>query len=126
MRRWLVLLSLGSVLACGPEAAVWVRIEAPLQIPGECDAVRVTALRLNDEGVAYSRTHELTKGGLQFPLELALLADESAPFESGLRIEVEALLGGVRAAPWSAAAESLVMRPARVTPLVIRLCDCAP
>lgn len=109
--------------ACGPEAALWVRVEAPLVVPTECDALTLTLRRDGDPTPAFERTFELLDGP-QFPLTASFTADGEVPLDEPLRVHAEALLDGQRAQPWSAAEQVLTLKRGETTRVTLELCDC--
>src|SRR5688500_3006069 len=78
MIRWAVLaLACAFAPACGPAAAVWLRIEAPLAVPEECDALDVEVRRGRTDGdVSFQKTYDLSSGPA-FPLTLSLTTDKA-------------------------------------------------
>ncbi len=107
----------------GPEAAVWVRIEAPLRVPLDCDEVWIEARWEGTDVVAYQKRFPLGADGPQFPLELSLTAD-TLEGEDALLVRAEALLGGERAKPWSEATTRVELVRKELTSAVLKMCDC--
>ena len=121
-----LLLSLSLVgMSCAPDAAVWVRIEAPLKVPEQCDTVELRARRLDDSVLVYSAVHDLAARGVQFPVELALsTSDDRNVGAPGLTLEVEAKLKGERATSWASAQMNLELPAKQWTVARVALCDC--
>lgn len=111
---------------CGPEAALWVRIEAPLRVPEDCDALELRVIRLEGavESVAYGRLYSLSEGP-QFPLTVALTAGRSFDLERPLTVSARALLGDSLAKPWAATTASVQLSSGRTVELTLELCDCS-
>ncbi|MBI3183695.1 MAG: hypothetical protein HYZ28_16275 [Myxococcales bacterium] len=126
MRRWALLWWL-LCAGCGePIAALWVRIEAPLLVPDECDGLRLTARRLADSSQVFDQRYDLTAGP-PFPLELALTTRNRANLgEGALSLGATALYRGETARPWAERSQLVTLREDRVTETVIQLCDCPP
>lgn len=112
---------------CGPDAAVWVRIEAPFRVPEEADAVHVVARRVADDAIVYDTTHALGDGAVQFPVEFALTNENPQNVGRGaLEVSAEVLHEGALAAPWAQAKTRADVEDGRVTHAVLRVCDCTP
>ncbi len=121
-RSALFALVLIGLSGCGPESALYLRIEAPLRVPEDCDEVKVEA-RWEDTGaVAYERSFRLEED-TQFPLELSLTA-ESIEGAGALTVRAEAFLGGARARPWSDATSRVELVSREMTTVVLKMCDC--
>ncbi|MBL8951767.1 MAG: hypothetical protein JNK82_13375 [Myxococcaceae bacterium] len=111
--------------ACAPEAAVWLRIEAPLRVPAECDAIDLRATRVAGGAEVYAARHELHSGPTPFPLELALSTNEPDNLgQDAVELEVRALKGGVLAAPWAQKKQRLALVRGQWAHATIELCDC--
>lgn len=115
--------------ACGgasPAGAVWLRIEAPLVVPTDCDAVRIQARRgqVGSSEPLLDKTWDLGRGP-SFPLELSLVEDDRADLAEGpLRVTVQALNDGVLARPWSERAVEIRLTEGQIVERTIELCDC--
>lgn len=110
-----------ALAGCGPEAAVWLRVEAPLQVPDEADELRVE-IRWDDSSgeVAFERTYPLAE---QFPHTLTLTAEELGR-SSVIAVEVSALKGGEVSPPgegWARASGQTEIRAGRITDLTLRI-----
>lgn len=126
-RRVLAMVLAVGATACGPDAAVWVRIEAPFLVPEEADAVHVTATRTADGELVYDLTHALAAQGVQFPVEFALTNDNPANTgPQALQITAEVLRQGALVEPWARATVPADVQDGRVTHAVVRICDCLP
>lgn len=77
LRVWLgVCLFLLVLSGCGPEAALWLRIGAPLAAPEHIDELRVDVTWDDENGPsAFGQTYTLDDGD-RFPLTLSLTAQE--------------------------------------------------
>lgn len=109
---------------CGdPLSAFWVRIEAPLRVPEDVDAVTITADRKNGSP-AFSQRFDLSQGP-RFPLTLSLEAHESAQLGApDWTVNVEAFKGSTRARPWAIGNQAARLTRGQVAPVTIKLCDC--
>lgn len=126
MRRWgWGLLLVQALLGCGPEAALWVRVEAPLRVPEECDSVliRVTRQEGGTEVESYRRTYPLDGATQQFPLTLLLTADDSSLVGVPLRVEATALRGEARARDWSHGGTRARLTQGELGHAVLTLCE---
>jgi len=87
---------------CGPDAAIWLKVEAPLHVPDECDGLRVEARRgLSDGPVIFEQTYHQASDQ-QFPLTLSLGNTNPANLgEAGVTVSAAALKGGELARPWA-------------------------
>lgn len=108
---------------CGPQAAVWLRVEAPLRVPDHCDEVRVAARWDEPAGpLAFEKTWRLD-GVEQFPLTLTLTADEAG--EPGrIFVEVTGLKEGEVAPPgagWAEGTGEAALERGKITPLTVKL-----
>ena len=102
-----------------------LRIEAPLLVPAQCDAIHLTARRVSDAATVFERTDDLAAKGTAFPLTLSLTTSDRANLgEDAVSLEVEALLSGARAAPWAFARQALPLRSGEVAAVTVKLCDC--
>ncbi len=121
--RALLALVLVAASGCGPDAAVLLRIEAPLRVPEECDALRVKAVRTSDGETIYEAEHAVE---VQFPMDLLLTTTNEENL--GIRrveISAEALKSGARARPWSSAVIQIDLVEGRTEGARIELCDCS-
>jgi hypothetical protein len=107
------------VLGCGPAADLWLRVEAPFVVPGECDALLVQVEQVSDGARIYERTYPLTSAQ-QFPVTLSLYTKDAqrlAP--AALRVTVTAQVRGEDvASPGSA---EVTLHDDEVSQVVIRL-----
>lgn len=131
MRCWRAWISLCSCLllapSCGPAAALWLRVEAPLLVPAECDALEVRVVKLDEGGsaqtVSFEQRYDL-RDGPEFPLTLALTAPSSFDLSTPLRLGVRALREGQLARPWASHEGEVTLEAGRTKEVVIELCDC--
>ncbi|MHB8875570.1 MAG: hypothetical protein ACYC8T_17945 [Myxococcaceae bacterium] len=125
MRRLAALSLLALALAgCGPDSALWLRVEAPLSVPGDCDALKVEAHRGAADGpVLFERTFDLAAGP-QFPLTLSLGNANGENLGEAVSVKVTALSAGALARPWSAGQASATLERGKVSQVLVRLCDC--
>ena len=120
-RLALVLLLAGG---CGPSAALLVRIEAPLRVPEECDALHLVAVRGEGGPTVFERTYPLSRS---FPLELSLTTENEDNLGTGrILITAEALLAGKLAQAWATRTAPATLREGQVSELRLPLCDCTP
>lgn len=117
-------LGLWTLSGCGPDAALWVRVEAPLVIPEACDAVDLTVTRL-DGHVAFAETRDVS-GLPRFPLTLMLANEVAANVSAQFEVRVVALKAGQRARPWAEAAATTTLERGKTTEVLLKLCDCTP
>lgn len=111
------------VSACGPEAGLWVRIEAPLRVPEQADGLQLIVRRPSG-AIALDRTWDLN-GTSGFPQTLALFEREAGHLEEGpLELEARVLAGDGLAAPWSTRRVSVTLQAERVEEVILRVCDC--
>lgn len=124
MRAGPLLLMLALFLgACGPDAGVWVRVEAPLRVPEEADGLRLTVRRASG-AVALEQTWDLAAVG-DFPQTLALYEEQLRDPEAGaLELEVWVLHQGAPAASWAHATARTSLRDGRMEEVVLKVCDC--
>ena len=124
MRR-LALLAVVAASGCGPDSALWVRVEAPLSVPGDCDAVRLEAHRGQLDGpIIFERTFALADDK-QFPLTLSLGNHNPANLgDSGVTVQATALRGGEPARPWAKGSAWATLTHGQFSELTVRLCDC--
>jgi|GEM_PF-4230867 len=115
----LLLLSLVLGLGCGPAADLWLRVEAPFVVPGECDSLLVHVEQTKDGAQVYQRSFPLASAQ-QFPVTLSLYTQDAkrlAP--AALRVTVTAQLRGTAvAAPGSA---EVTLHDDQVTQVLIKL-----
>jgi hypothetical protein len=122
--RALALALLLGLARCAPDAVLHLRVEAPLVVPQECDALDVKVTRNDGSGaVLFDQRYDLSNGP-SFPLSLNLLTEEQNLGEPGVTAQVAALLGGADARPWSKGSGSMVLARGQISTLVLRLCDC--
>ena len=121
MKRWgwCALLLIG----CGPNAGIFLTVQAPLVVPTQCDAVQIVATRVVDDAGLYDQVSALdaTK---QFPVTLTLEAGSTADEDpAGIAVTASALLAGAPAAPWASATGNVVLTHRVLTPLTLTLCN---
>lgn len=124
MRRHLAAAAALMLIACGPEAALWLRVEAPLQTPTESDAleVEVRAGGATGDGV-HAETYALDSD-TPFPATLTLYTHRKERTAEALWIQVRALKGAALARPWSSGWTTAQLESGRFVESVVRLCDC--
>jgi hypothetical protein len=93
--------------ACGPTGGLWLRIEAPLRVPDQCDHLDVSVWRGPAQGAPLFQQSYLLDGGQQFPMTLALVTTDGANFDAdgGMTASVAAELGTVLVASGSGATD---------------------
>ena len=125
MRRGLTLaVALAGLGGCGPDAAVWLRVEAPLQVPEECDTLEVKVHRGAADGPLSFEGRYPLGTDQSFPATLSLRNDSQENLTQTLTISVRALKGEALAAPWSSAEATAQLRAREWTPVSVALCDC--
>jgi hypothetical protein len=121
--RTLALLALLAT-ACGPEAAIWLRVEAPLRVPEDADALTVEVRKgAVDGGVSFSERFALS--GQRFPATLTLTAPTADQLGTFF-VSASALKGAALAQPWSTATGTVELTKGRVSELTLKLCACVP
>lgn len=124
-RAWRFVIELGVVatcVGCGPEAALWVRVEAPLLVPDECDAVQVSVELAEETVRLYDKVYDLSSGP-PFPLTLALSTSDSDRLERDLTVTATALKGGELARPWATMQGTTRLRAGEIVQVLLQLCD---
>jgi hypothetical protein len=120
-RAWVIVFALCLSACGGPNAALWLRVEAPLVVPDAADELHVTV----DRGGAniFDRTYDLSNGP-QFPLTLALTTTNEANIGSAVTVTVTALLKGAIAQPWATKQDSVSLSDGDYSELTMVLCEC--
>ena len=121
MRRGWALAAL-LLVACGPQTALWVRVEAPLLVPDDCDALQLDVTR-PDGSSAFTKSYDLTQGP-SFPLTLSLSAETSADVGVALSVEAQALKAGTLARTWAKKTTQVTLTKGELTPVVVQICEC--
>jgi hypothetical protein len=118
--RWLALLALA---ACGPEAALFVTVEAPLRVPDQCDAVQIGADERGTE--LFNQTFMLSA---QFPQTLTLESTAREMVGGDVVVTATAMKGGAQATSWASASATATLESGKLTPVTVRICDgaCTP
>jgi len=106
-------------LSCGPEAALFVTIEAPLRVPDQCDAVFVSAAE-HDE-LLFSNTYALST---QFPQTLTLESTARTQVGGDVTVTVTAQKDGGPATAWATATATATLESGKLTPVTVRICEC--
>lgn len=112
-----------SASGCGGPAAVFLRIEAPLVVPEQADAVRVEIDRATGGERLSEETFDLHDGP-SFPLTLTVETRRDELLDETLRVRATVLKDGAQATPWSSGEVDVVLKPRELTPATIKLCDC--
>lgn len=115
---------IAALTACGTPAAVFLRIEAPLVVPEQADAVSITFDRGEGSEVLSEETFELDEGHA-FPVTLTMETRRDDLIGEPLRVRATVLKEGMHAAPWSRGEVEVVLKPRELTPATVTLCDCA-
>ena len=117
-------LALLLTIGCGPQAAIFLKIEAPLVVPADCDAVQVTAARGAAGGASiFDHTYDL--GGKPFPHTLTLTTANPADLDgAGVTVTVSALKSGSLARSWAHASAATTLLKGNLSPLTVKLCEC--
>ncbi len=114
--KWLLLAV--ALSGCNPTAALWVRIEAPFEVPRQVDRLSIKATRVSDRRVVYESTPVIQAA---FPHTLSLTtSDEKTVGE--VEVEVKAMLGANTVSTSSAVA---TLERDQFVDVTVRLCDCA-
>lgn len=114
----IVLLTLG----CGPDAGLWLRVEAPLVVPDDVDGLHIQVQRASGDSV-FDHTYDLSNGP-QFPLTLALTnADPANLATESLTVAATALQGGAQARPCAQASGSAQLQRGQITQLTLGMCQ---
>lgn len=112
-----------ALTGCQPEAAVWLRLEAPLVVPTQCDAVTIEVRYPGETPALLSERFDL-RDGPGFPLTLTLVEPDEAQASRPLEITASAHLGEALSAPWATTSGQITPRVGTLTPLVLKMCDC--
>ena len=108
---------------CGPDAAIWLRVEAPFTVPDQVNALRVQA-QTPANTVLFDHNYDLSKGP-QFPLTLTLTNSDSVNLGStGVNVTASALSGSALAQPWSQASGNVVLVKGEIVALTLQICEC--
>lgn len=112
------MLTLLTLTGCNPAAGVWLRIEAPFQVPQQVDRLSIKATRVSDRTVVYASAPTIQAA---FPHTLSLTTSDPQTVGE-LEVEVKAQLGS---ATVSTATGSVKLERDQLVDLTVRLCDCA-
>jgi hypothetical protein len=115
-----ILLFLGSP-SCRPDAALFLRVEAALRVPEDCDRVTLSATHATGE-VALPPTSFGVDDGLAFPFSYALRDWRQETAHTRVTLSVEAFKSGARAKPWSFVRRTVPLRRGELEEVVIALC----
>lgn len=115
MKRALLLVL--ALSGCTPLAGVWLRIEAPFEVPAQVDRVRVEVQRVSDGTTVHDSTRTLPG---PFPHTLSLTTDDPRTVGE-VTVKVTALKGTV---PVSEESGRVVLERDALVDLNVRLCDC--
>ena len=116
--KWLALVALA---ACGPEAALFVTVEAPLRVPDACDAVQISAAERGTQ--LFNQTFMLSA---QFPQTLTLESTSRAMVGGDVVVTATALKNGAQATSWSTASKTATLESGQLTPVTVEICDGCP
>ena len=119
--RW-PLFALLLLCGCGPEAALWLRVEAPLLVPDQCDALTVSATAQGR--TLLEKTYPLASNK-PFPNTVMLFTNSAKDVDVDLSVQVRALKAGALAAPWAQATQTVALSAHQTTGLTLSLCDCS-
>jgi hypothetical protein len=88
---WLLLVA----SACGPRGGLWLRFEAPLRVPDQCDQLQVDVWRGAEAGPSLFHASYALDASRPFPMTLALTTRDAADFDvaDGMTVTGIALLG---------------------------------
>lgn len=115
-----ILLLLGSA-SCRPDAALFLRVEAALRVPEDCDSVTISANHATGE-VALSLTSFGITDGLEFPFSYALRDWRQDTAHTRVTLSVEAFKSGARARSWSFTRRTVPLQRGQLEEVVIVLC----
>jgi hypothetical protein len=108
--------------ACGPEAALFVTVDAPLRVPDQCDAVQIIAVERSTE--LFNQTFMLST---QFPQTLTLESTMREMVGGDVVVTATALKNGAQATSWSSASKTATLASGKLTPVTVEICDgCVP
>jgi hypothetical protein len=105
--------------ACGPEAALFVTVQAPLRVPDQCDAVQISAVERGTQ--LYDQTFMLSE---QFPQTLTLESTARAMVGGDVTVTATALKSGAPATSWATASATMTLVSGKLTPVTVQICDC--
>ncbi|MBK7864903.1 MAG: hypothetical protein IPJ65_41160 [Archangiaceae bacterium] len=126
MKRWGWAAVVGLCSACGPQAVLFLRVEAPLVVPDQCDALQVRVRRDSALAMPAIDTTFSLLNGPQFPLTLDVQARQPSDFEPRtLFVEVNALKDSAPAFEWAHGSAQTTLHDGAVSPVLIKLCDCS-
>jgi hypothetical protein len=112
---------LALLCGCGPEAVLWVKVEAPLVVPKDCDGLRLQVTRGSSTGTSVFDRH-FTLTNTQFPLTVTLTTSDAANVGApGLDVQATALLGGAPAASWAYTSGTAVLTKDRTSELDLKM-----
>jgi hypothetical protein len=121
--RALILSSGLLLIGCGPEAAVWLQVGAPLRIPTDVDELGMRARWGGASGaIAFERTYALSPE-LSFPLTLSLTSEQVGEDEV-LWVEARGYKDGEQARPWSRSTGEVRLERGKMARLDLQMCDC--
>jgi hypothetical protein len=111
-----------ALAACGPEAALYVTVEAPLRVPDQCDALEISATERGTQ--VFDQTFMLSA---QFPQTLTLESTQRAQVGGDVVVAATALKGGSPATSWATSHRTATLESGTLTPVTVMICDtCGP
>ena len=125
MTRWLLIVGACiGLTACNPLSALWIRVEAPLQVPDQSDSLTLKVYRTVDQVPLYDHLLTLT-AKTPFPVTLSLTTENPQDLNSaGVDVLATARLGSALAAPWASGVGHAVLTAGQTAEAVVKLCDC--
>ena len=111
-----------ATFGCGPDAGIFLSVEAPFQVPAQCDALHVRAFRGSPNGTSlYDHAYPLAAGD-DFPLTLTLVTSNNAEVGSPVFVDVQALRDGGLASPCAEDGGTATLATQQLVPLTVSLC----
>jgi hypothetical protein len=108
-----------ALAACGPEAALYVTVEAPLRVPDQCDAVQISATERMTQ--LFNQTFPLSE---MFPQTLTLESTRREMVGGDVTVTATALKNGARATSWASASKTVTLESGQLTPVSVQICQC--
>jgi hypothetical protein len=91
--RVLGLLGAAALCGCGPQAGIWLKVGAPLNVPSQCDELDVSVTRGSDGASLLDTSYSLNASD-PFPVTLTLSTDNRSDLGNPLTVNAQAKLAG--------------------------------